>query len=250
MQVIKADRMVKHAIDAGINFFDTADMYAQGLSEEMLGKALKGRRDDVVITTKVGSRSGSAIVSAGLSYKHVIAAAEASLKRMGTDYIDLYLVHFDDRLTPFEETARALNNLVERGLVHYVGFSNLPAWQAASALAVQREHDYSPFISAQVNYNLLSRDVEHELIPFIKKEKLGMMIWSPLAGGFLTGKYTPEDTDGGGGRLSTFQLMPLNKELGYKLVDKLDEIAKAHDATVAQVSLAWLLDKPTFLLQS
>jgi aryl-alcohol dehydrogenase-like predicted oxidoreductase len=239
-----ANAMISRALEAGVNFFDTADMYANGQSEEILGRALGQRRKDVVIATKVAARMSNALINAGISYHHIMAAAEASLKRLGTDYIDLYYLHFDDRITPLEEMLRALENLVHRGLVRYVGFSNFPVWRAAVAQGIQRERDYAPFIAAQMNYSLLARDIEQEFVPFAEHAGIGITVWSPLAGGFLSGKYTPEDPTGGGGRLANFSFLPVNRELGYKVVDKLREIATAHNASVAQVSLAWLLAKP------
>lgn len=239
-----ANDMVSRAIEAGVNFFDTADMYASGQSEEILGRALGQRRKDVVVATKVAGRMGEALINAGLSYQHIISAAEASLKRLGTDYIDLYQIHFYDRITPLEETVRALDHLVQRGLVRYVGFSNFPAWRAATALGIQRERNYAPFVSAQMYYSLLGRDLEQEFVSFVQYAGLGILVWSPLAGGFLSGKYTRENPTGGGGRLANFDFLPISKELGYKVVDKLHELARVHEATPAQVALAWLLAKP------
>jgi aryl-alcohol dehydrogenase-like predicted oxidoreductase len=238
-----ANEMIRKALDAGVNFFDTANSYANGQSEEILGRAIARHRQDVVVATKVGSRMSNSLINAGLSYQHILTAAEASLKRLGTDYLDLYYLHFVDRITPLEETLRALENLVQCGLVRYVGISNFPAWKAATALGIQRERDYSPFIAAQMYYSLLRRDLEQEFVPFAEYAGLGLTVWSPLAGGFLSGKYTKEDPTGGGGRLADFGFLPVNRELGYSVADRLREIAKAHHATVAQVSLAWLLAK-------
>lgn len=239
-----ADRMVNRVLEAGINLFDTADAYTQGESEIILGKALGNRRHQAIIATKVGFRTGEALTAAGLSYRHILASAEASVKRLGTDYIDLYQLHIPDPLTPLEETLRALENLVQRGLVRYIGFSNFPAWKAAKMLGIQERYGYAPFVSSQVYYSLLGRDLEHELVPFVQEAGLGILVWSPLAGGFLSGKYTranpaPEDA-----RLNNFKLPPINLEKGYEVVDLVTRIAQQHNASPAQVSLAWLLTKP------
>ncbi|WP_414582929.1 aldo/keto reductase [Scytonema sp. PCC 10023] len=209
-----ADQMVNRALDAGINLFDTADAYTSGQSEIMLGKALGNRRHEAIIATKVGFRTGNAITDTGLSYRHIIASAEASLKRLGTDYIDLYQIHIPDPLTPPEETVRALDDLVRRGMVRYVGFSNLPAWKAARMLAIQERHGYARFVGAQMYYSLLGRDIEHEIVPFVEDTGIGILVWSPLASGFLSGKYTrqtpvPEDA-----RRKNFQFPPVEVEKG------------------------------------
>jgi aryl-alcohol dehydrogenase-like predicted oxidoreductase len=240
----EATALINRSLDAGINFFDAADGYADGQSEQMLGRALGPRRKDVVISTKVGFRSGEAVIHAGASAGHILAATEASLRRLNTDYIDLLSIHKPDPFTPPEETARALDNLVTRGLVRYVGYSNLSAWQAAKFVGIQREHDYSPFVAAQMYYSLVGRDIEYEIVPFCEDARIGIVVWSPLAGGFLTGRYTREDPKGGEGRLATFDLLPHDKEKGYKLVDRMKDIGERYKASVAQVALAWLLTKP------
>jgi aryl-alcohol dehydrogenase-like predicted oxidoreductase len=239
-----ARALVERALAAGINFFDTADGYAAGQSETMLGEALRERRKEVVISTKVGMRVGDALLRSGLSRRHVIGSCEASLERLGTDYIDLYIVHRFDPLTPLEETLSALDDLVRRGMVRYVGFSNWSAWQAAKAVGLQREHGWARFRAAQMYYSLVGRDLEHEMLPFAIDAGIGTMIWSPLAGGFLTGKYTRESLRDADNRLSGFDLLPFDKEAGFGLVDKMRTIAAAHDASVAQVALAWLLARP------
>lgn len=244
----RANNIVSQALDAGINFFDTANNYGEGRAEEFLGRALASRRSDVIIATKLGARTGSALTDAGLSYRHVIASAEASLKRLGTDYIDLLQLHVPDPLTPFEETARALDHLVQRGLVRYVGYSNLGDWQAATFLATQRQHRFSPLVSAQMYYSLLGRDIEYGVVPFLRHEGLGLLVWSPLAGGFLSGKYTREHPEVNDGRLASFDYLSIlstDREKGYTVVDRLREIAATHgEATTAQIALAWLLAKP------
>jgi aryl-alcohol dehydrogenase-like predicted oxidoreductase len=239
----QARSLVARAIDAGVNLFDTANGYNAGHSEEILGRALGSKRPDVIVATKCGFRVGQAITDAGLSYRHVIAACEASLERLGTDWIDLYQVHKTDPTTPFEETARALEDLVRRGLVRYVGFSNWQAWQAATALGIQERHGWTRFCSAQMYYSLVGRDLEHEFVPFVKHAGVGILVCSPLAGGFLSGKYTRQDPTGGGGRLKDFDFIPFERERGYAVVDVLNEIARRHGAKPAQVALAWLLAK-------
>lgn len=242
-----ANSMVSQAIEAGINLFDTANNYGGGRAEEILGRALGLQRRDVIIATKLGTRTGPALTDAGLSYRHVVASTEASLKRLGTDYIDLLQLHVPDPLTTFEETARALDHLVQRGLVRYVGYSNLGDWQAATFLATQRQHEYAPFVSAQMYYSLLGRDIEYSVTPFLRHEGLGLLVWSPLAGGFLSGKYTREQSKVSDGRLTSFDylsLLSIDREKGHTVVDKLRDIADSHgEATPAQVALAWLLAK-------
>jgi aryl-alcohol dehydrogenase-like predicted oxidoreductase len=239
-----ADALVGRALDAGVNFFDTADAYAGGESEEMLGRALGSRRRDVVIATKVGNRTGEALVHQGLSRYHVLAEAEQSLRRLGTDYIDVYLVHRLDPYTPLEETLEALDALVRQGKVRYVGFSNWPAWMAAKAVGLQREHGWARFRAAEMYYSLVGRDLEHEVVPFARDAGVGIMVWSPLAGGFLSGKYTRADPTGGGGRLTGFDFLPFDRERGYDLVERMREIGSSHGASPAQVALAWLLSRP------
>ena len=239
-----ARALVDRALEAGINFFDTADAYAGGQSEEMLGRLLGNRRKDVVLSTKVGMRTGEGLLDTGLSRRHVLASAEASLKRLGTDYLDLYIVHRFDPLTPMEETLEALDQLVRRGSVRYVGFSNWSAWQAARAVGIQERYGWARFTAAQMYYSLVGRDLEHEVLPFAQSAGIGTMIWSPLAGGFLSGKYTRESLKDPNNRLSGFDLLPFDKEAGFRVVEVMREIAESSRATVAQVALAWLLKKP------
>lgn len=238
-----ADQMVNRALDAGINFFDTADAYTGGQSEIMLGKALGSRRHEAVIATKVGFRTGNALTDSGLSYHHIIASAEASLKRLGTDYIDLYQLHIPDPLTPPEETLSALDNLVRRGLVRYVGFSNFSAWKAARMLGIQERQGYARFVAAQMYYSLLGRDIEHEIVPFVEDAGIGIMVWSPLASGFLSGKYTRE-TPVADARRQKFQFPPIDVEKGYEVVELLKQIGQNRGASPAQVAIAWILTKP------
>lgn len=237
-----ANDMVAAALDAGINFFDTADIYSSGQSEEMLGKALGARRKDVVIATKLGFRTGSAITEAGLSRRHVIAACDDSLRRMKTDYIDLYQAHKEDTFTPLEETLEAFDRLVQAGKVRYLGFSNWASWRAATALQMQRERGWAKFVSGQLHYSLLNREVEHDLAPFLTHGGLGMLVWSPLGGGFLSGKYT-RDSIAKEGRHAAFDIVPFDREKGFALVDAMRSLAEHARCTVAQLALAWLLSK-------
>jgi aryl-alcohol dehydrogenase-like predicted oxidoreductase len=182
-----ANDLVARAIDGGINFFNSADVYAGGESERILGKAIGVKRQGVVIATKVGNRMGEAVIEAGLSRRHILDAADASLSRLGTDYIDVYLVHKVDPLTPIEETIEALEDLVRAGKVRYVGFSNWSAWQAAKAVGIQRARGWTPFRAAEMYYSLVGRDLEHDVVPFCADAGIGVMVWSPLAGGFFSG---------------------------------------------------------------
>jgi aryl-alcohol dehydrogenase-like predicted oxidoreductase len=239
-----ANELVGRSIDAGVNFFNTADAYTGGQSEEMLGKALGARRKDVVIATKVGFRTGDALIQTGLSAQHIHASAEGSLRRLGTDYLDVYLAHRVDPYTPLEETLRALNDLVRQGKVRYIGFSNWPAWLAALGLGLQRQNGWAPFRAAEMYYSLVGRELEHELAPLALDSGIGVMVWSPLAGGFLTGKYTRGNPQGDGGRLTGFDILPYDRERGYTVVDKLKQIAAGRGATPAQLAIAWLLTRP------
>jgi Predicted oxidoreductases (related to aryl-alcohol dehydrogenases) len=239
-----AHTMVNMALDAGINFFDTADGYSGGQSEIMLGKALAKRRQDVVIATKVGFRTGSPITQAGLSRRHILFSCEQSLKRLGTDYIDLYILHKEDPYTPLEETLAALDMLVRTGKVRYIGISNWSVWKAAVAYQMQKERGWTTFCNGQFYYSLLGRDVEHDIVPFMQHAGMGMTVWSPLAGGFLSGKYTRESLKDQDNRLSGFDILPFDKETGFQVVDEVKKIAEGHNASAAQVALAWLLTKP------
>jgi aryl-alcohol dehydrogenase-like predicted oxidoreductase len=239
-----ANELVGKALDAGINHFNTADVYTAGQSETMLGKALGGRRKDVVISTKVGFRTGPALVHQGLSRHHILESAEDSLRRLDTDYIDIYLVHRPDFLTPIEETLEALDTLARAGKVRYVGFSNWNAWRAATAVGLQNQNGWAHFRAAEMYYSLVGRDVEHEIVPFVQDAGIGILAWSPLAGGFLSGKYSRDNPQGDGGRLAQIDFLPRDKEKSYDAVDRLRTISKERGASMAQVALAWLLSKP------
>lgn len=239
-----AKAMIAKALDAGVNFFDTADLYAGGQSEAMLGEILGKRRHEVLIATKLGFRTGEPITHAGLSRGHIFASCDASLKRLNTDYIDLYILHKEDPFTPLEESLEALNDLVRAGKVRYLGYSNWSAWRAALAVQMQAERGWARFTSGQMYYSLVGRDAEHEIVPFMRAVGLSMTVWSPLAGGFLSGKYTRENLKQGDNRLAGFDFLPFDKEHGFQVVEKMRAIASAHNASVAQLALAWLLAKP------
>jgi aryl-alcohol dehydrogenase-like predicted oxidoreductase len=236
--------LVGRALQAGINFFDTADAYAGGESEAMLGAALKPHRDQVVIATKVGFRTGPALTRAGLSRRHILWSVDQSLKRLGTDWIDVYIAHREDPYTPLEETLAAFDTLVRAGKVRYLGFSNWSAWKVAAALEIQKANGLAPFTHGQMYYSLVGRDVERDVIPMMQRYGLGLTIWSPLASGFLSGKYTRQSLSDPNNRLSGFDILPFDKEQGFKLVERMRAIATAHAASVAQVALAWLLSRP------
>lgn len=239
-----ADAIVGGAIDAGINFFNTADVYAGGESEAILGKALGARRPDLIIATKAGNRVDAGLNNWGLSRRHLIASCEASLKRLGTDYIDVYLAHRQDRLTPLDEQLAAFDALVRSGKVRYAGFSNWPAWHAAKAIALQKERGFSPFRAAEVYYSLVGREIEQDIMPMAADAGTGLLVWSPLAGGFLTGKY-PRDGGPGGGRIDQIEVLPIDRERGHIILDAMRAVAARHaGATLAQVALAWLLARP------
>ncbi|MGH8180547.1 MAG: aldo/keto reductase [Steroidobacteraceae bacterium] len=238
-----AGELVERALQAGINFFDTADGYAGGESEALLGAALKPHRDRVVIATKVGFRTGPTLTSAGLSRRHILWSVDQSLKRLGTDWIDVYIAHREDPCTPLEETLAAFDTLVRAGKVRYLGFSNWSAWKVAAALEIQQANDLAPFTHGQMYYSLVGRDVERDVIPMMKRYGLGLTVWSPLASGFLSGKYTRQSLSDPNNRLSGFDILPFDTEQGFKVVERMRGIAAAHDASVAQVALAWLLSR-------
>jgi aryl-alcohol dehydrogenase-like predicted oxidoreductase len=238
-----ADELVGRALDAGVTLFDTADGYANGESEALLGQALKARRNDVVIATKVGFRSGAALTQSGLSARHILWSVDRSLERLGTDWIDIYIVHREDPLTPLEETLAALDAVVRRGKVRYLGFSNWSAWKVAAALEIQKRNGFAPFTHGQMHYSLLGRDVERDVIPLMRAYGLGLTVWSPLASGFLTGKYTRETLSDPNNRYSGFDILPFDKEHGFRVVERMRAIAAKHNASVAQTAIAWLLAK-------
>jgi aryl-alcohol dehydrogenase-like predicted oxidoreductase len=240
-----AQRLVDAALDAGINFFDTADVYSHGQSEEMLGKALGARRDQVVLATKVRGRMSPEINDVGLSRKHIIQSCENSLRRLATDYIDLYIVHSFDFLTPLEETLSTLDDLVRQGKVRYLGCSNFFAWQLMKALALSEKHLWEKFISLQAHYSLVARDVEYELAPLCEDQGLGLTPWSPLAAGFLTGKYPRGGSGPADARRSKEDqnFLQLDEDKAYAILDVVQRIAAGRDVSPAQVAINYLLRK-------
>lgn len=236
-----ADELVGLALDAGINFFDTADVYANGESETLLGAALKNKRDQVVIATKVGFRTGTPLVRSGLSRQHILWSVDKSLQRLNTDWIDVYIAHREDPFTPLEETLDALDAVIRQGKVRYLGFSNWSAWKVAAALEIQKANGLATFTHGQMYYSLVGRDVERDVIPMMQRYGLGLTVWSPLASGFLSGKYNRENLSDPTNRYSGFDMLPFDKEQAFRLVEQMRDIAAAHQATVAQVAIAWLL---------
>jgi aryl-alcohol dehydrogenase-like predicted oxidoreductase len=249
-----ANQMVARCLDAGINFIDTADVYSYGESETITGRALKTAgiaRDKVIVATKVrGAMSEAATAgtgdlnNVGLSRQHIFSSVEQSLHRLGTDYIDLYQVHGWDLVTPVEETLRALDDLVRQGKVRYLGCSNWSARHLMKALVLSAQKDWAGFVSLQAYYSLVGRDLEHELLPLCREEGVGVLPWSPLSGGFLSGKYRRDNPNPEGARRTNFQFPPIDETRGFDAVEALDEIAKQKGVTVAQVALAWLLAQP------
>jgi len=237
-----ADGIVKAALEAGINFFDTANVYSEGTSEESLGQAFQNLgvpREDVVIATKVLGPMGSGINARGLSRGHIMDQIEASLDRLQTDHIDLYQVHGFDPTTPIDETVRALDDLVRQGLVRYVGVSNWAAWQIMKAHGISTAQNLARFESLQAYYTIAGRDLERELVPMMRSEEVGLMVWSPLAGGLLSGKFS---RDGAGeGRRASFDFPPINKDKAFDIIDMMRPMAQAREVSVAQIAIAWLL---------
>ncbi|MAT59800.1 MAG: aldo/keto reductase [Ignavibacteriae bacterium] len=237
----EADRLVGIAIDAGINFFDTANIYSTGISEQILGKSLGTKRKNVILATKVRGKMGEGVNDVGLSRVHIMQQVDESLKRLGTEYIDLYQIHGFDILTPLEETLRALDDLVKSGKVRYIGCSNLTAWQLMKSLWISDKNGFNKFKSLQAYYSIAGRDLEREIVPLLKDQKLGLMVWSPLAGGFLSGKYRRNQMPEEYSRRKEFDFPPINKEKAFNIIDVMAELGKTHNASVAQVALAWLL---------
>ena len=241
-----ANELVNLALDGGINFFDTADIYSEGLSEEMLGKALEKNRKDIILATKVRGRTGPGPNDVGLSRYHIIENCDASLKRLGTDHIDLYQVHSFDPNTPLDETLRALDDLVRTGKVRYIGVSNYTGWQLMKALSISEKQNLEKFVTLQALYSLISRDLENELVPLCLDQKLGILPWSPLGGGFLTGKYRRGKERPTGVRRSDSEsvFLKFDEEKGFDIIDELEKIAQNHNATITQAALNYLLRKP------
>ncbi|MGJ4854516.1 aldo/keto reductase [Labrys sp. KB_33_2] len=239
-----ADGIVARALDAGINFIDTADVYSGGLSEEITGRAIVNsghKRSDVVLATKAFGVVGTGPNDRGASRGHIMDAVKASLKRLGTDYIDLYQIHGLDRITPIEETMRALDDLVRQGCIRYVGVSNWSAWTIMKALGLADRHGWTRPSTLQAYYTIAGRDLEREIVPLLEAEKLGLMVWSPLAGGLLSGKYDRDGNGPEGSRRASFDFPPVDKERAFASIDVMREIAATHGVSVARIALAFVL---------
>jgi aryl-alcohol dehydrogenase-like predicted oxidoreductase len=237
--------MVKLALDNGINFIDTADVYSRGESETLLGNALKGIREEIVLATKVRLPMSDNFNRSGATRVNIMRGIESSLKRLQTDHVDLYQVHGWDSNTPMEETLRTLDDLVRQGKVRHIGLSNYLAWQAATALGIQEKLNLEKYITAQMYYSLVGRGMEHEWLSFAEYHNIGILVWSPLAGGFLSGKYKKSSAPEKGTRFSEAgQFVPFDKEKGYEVVDALVSIAQKHNVSPARTALAWLLTRP------
>ncbi|HEY0281159.1 MAG TPA: aldo/keto reductase, partial [Rhizomicrobium sp.] len=246
VQQAEATALVARSLEAGVNFLDTADVYSFGVSEQMTGQALKDigvKRSDVVIATKVFGRMGEGPNDTGLARGHIMDAVEKSLERLQTDHIDLYQVHAQDLSTPVEEVMRALDDLVSRGLVRYAGCSNWQAWRIMQAQGIADKRGWARFETLQAYYSLAGRGLERELVPMMADQKIGLLVWSPLAGGILSGKFGPNSTPEGA-RRTTFDFPPVDKERVWPIVDAMREIGKPKGASPARVALAWVLSKP------
>jgi aryl-alcohol dehydrogenase-like predicted oxidoreductase len=244
--VAAARRQIDMCLDAGVNFIDTADVYSDGLSEEIVGEVVAGRRDEIILATKARMPMGEGENDAGLSRHYLIRAVEASLRRLGTDYIDLYQVHEWDGHTPLEETLSTLDTLVQQGKVRYIGASNYAGWQLMKALGIAERRGYERFVSQQIHYTLQARDAELELVPLTLDQGLGILVWSPIAGGLLSGKFRRGERGPEGSRaLSEWGEPPVHdEEKLYDIIDVLVEIGDGHGVSAAQVALAWLLTRP------
>lgn len=237
----------KRALERGINFFDTADIYSLGVSEEVTGRALKeyARREEVIIATKVYQTMSEDVNDRGLSRKHIMDSIDASLRRLGTDYVDLYQIHRWDSETPIEETMEALHDVVKAGKARYIGASSMYAWQFAKAQHVARMHNWTPFVTMQNHYNLVYREEEREMIPLCRDQGVGLIPWSPIARGFLAGNRTRENTgDTPRAQSDNFAHSMYYQESDFKIVDRVVELAEKRGVTPAQIAMAWILQKP------
>ena len=243
-----ATGLVSRALEAGVNFLDTADVYSAGNSETLTGQALKDigvKRSDVVIATKCYGRTGGGPNDMGASRGHIMDAVARSLERLKTDHIDLYQIHGNDVVTPVEETMRALDDLTRQGMVRYVGVSNWQAWKIMKALGLSAQHGWARFETLQAYYSIAGRDLEREIVPLLQDQKVGLMVWSPLAGGLLSGKFGPGSNGPEGARRAAFDFPPVNKDRAWACIDLMREIGHAHGgASVARVALAYVLAKP------
>jgi len=241
-----AERLVGQSLDAGINFIDTADVYAAGQSEQITGQALRNLkipREDVIVASKVFGEMGKGANSRGATRHHILHGVKASLKRLQFDHIDLYQIHGFDAATPIEETLRALDQLVRHGHVRYIGVSNWAAWQIATALGISERLGLARLESLQAYYSLAGRDLEREIVPMLESTGLGLLVWSPLAGGLLSGKYA-EGKQEAGSRLATFNFPPVDRPRAAACIDIMRGIARTHSVSVARIALAWLLHQP------
>ncbi|MSQ33802.1 MAG: aldo/keto reductase [Dehalococcoidia bacterium] len=238
--------VVRRAVELGINFVDTADIYGGTRSEEFIGRAINGIRGELVLATKFGGARGEGPNSRGGSRQHILQGVEESLRRLGTDYIDLYQLHFPDPRTPIEETLRALDDLVHQGKVRYIGSSNFAAWQLCEAAWVARTEHLTPFVSEQAEYSLMNRHLEREVAPFCQKYNVGIIPFFPLASGFLTGKYRPDAPAPTGTRIGDNERLRTRTltEKNFALLAKLEQFAGGHDHTVGELAIAWLLAQP------
>jgi aryl-alcohol dehydrogenase-like predicted oxidoreductase len=246
----EADQLVRCALDSGINFIDTADIYSEGESERMTGQALKNlgiRRSSVVIATKVYARIGPGPNDSGASRGHMMDAVRGSLERLQTDYIDLYQIHGHDPYTPVEETMRAFDDLIRQGLVRYVGVSNWPAWRIMKAQGVAERFGWPRIETLQAYYTLTNRDLERELVPMMQDQNIGLMVWSPLAGGLLSGKFRKDEEAPADARRATFDFPPVDRDRLWRVLDVMRPIAEAHGVSCARLAIAWLLAKPTVM---
>jgi aryl-alcohol dehydrogenase-like predicted oxidoreductase len=247
LSVAEAQAQIKAAFDAGVNFIDTADVYSEGESEKIVGEAL-GKlglpREDLVIATKVRVRMGPQPNRVGLTRVHIMNEIHASLRRLQLDHVDLYQIHGVDQVTPLEETLRALEDLVRSGKVRYIGLSNHAAWQIMKGLGVSERHGWNRFESVQAYYSIAGRELEREIIPVAQDQGLGILVWSPLAGGLLSGKFKEDATGPEGARRTTFDFPPVDRQRTFRAVDAMRPIAAAHQVSVARVALAWVLHQP------
>jgi len=246
----EVDGIVARAIASGVNFFDTADVYSFGESERLLGQSLKNlgaQRKDVFLATKVYGEMGPGPNDRGASRGHIMDSVQTSLERLQTDHIDLYQIHGADAVTPIDETLRALDDLVSQGLVRYIGVSNWAAWKIAKALGRSEAQGYARFETLQAYYSIAGRDLERDLVPMLSAEQLGLMVWSPLAGGLLSGKFGPGSNNPTDARRTNFDFPPVDKDRAWKCVEVMREVGEAHGASVARVALAWLLAKPAVM---
>ncbi len=247
LQQAAVNEQVKVAFEAGVNFIDTANVYSLGESERLLGLALRDLglpRDELVVATKATGIMSEGPNGRGQSRYHLFNAVDASLKRLQLEHIDLYQLHGFDPLTPLDEVLAALDDLVRSGKVRYIGLCNMAAWQVMKALAVSDRRGWARFESVQAYYTIAGRDLERELVPLIEDQKLGMLVWSPLAGGLLTGKYSPTEKGPEGARRTTFDFPVVDRDRAFRCVDLMRPIAERHQVSIAQVALAWVLSKP------